>query len=93
MLLIDCPYCGPRAEIEFRHAGPAHLLRPTPDCDDQTWAAYLYERANVRGEDAERWSHAHGCDRFFNAVRHTVTDRILATYPIGAPRPGTDGAV
>ena len=24
---------------------------------------------------------------FFNAVRHTVTDRILTTYEAGMPRP------
>ena len=29
------------------------------------------------------------CDgaRFFNAVRHTVSDRILATYRTGEPKP------
>jgi sarcosine oxidase subunit delta len=36
---------------------------------------------------SERWRHAHGCGRFFNAVRDTTTDAILASYEIGAPRP------
>ena len=27
------------------------------------------------------------CGRFFNAVRHTVSDRILMTYKAGEPRP------
>ena len=34
MLLIPCPHCGPRAEIEFRHAGEAHLVRRTDGVDD-----------------------------------------------------------
>ncbi len=28
MLLIRCPWCGPRDEIEFRYGGQAHLVYP-----------------------------------------------------------------
>ena len=28
MLLIDCPHCGPRAEIEYSYGGEAHIVRP-----------------------------------------------------------------
>ena len=44
-------------------------------------------RANTKGVYAERWRHARGCGRFFNALRDTSTDRILATYKTGEPRP------
>ena len=27
MLLIHCPYCGPRPELEFAYAGQAHVAR------------------------------------------------------------------
>ena len=27
MLLIRCPYCGERPEIEFRYGGEAHIAR------------------------------------------------------------------
>lgn len=87
MLLIDCPCCGPRAEIEFRYAGEAHMVRPGPGCDEAAWVAYLHYRANRRGEHAERWRHAQGCGQFFNARRDTLTDRILATYPAGEAGP------
>lgn len=87
MLLIPCPYCGPRAEIEFRYGGEAHLERPKPDCDEQSWVAYLHLRHNVRGRHAERWRHAHGCGQFFNAVRDTLTDEIEVTYKVGQPSP------
>ncbi|MBL6455050.1 sarcosine oxidase subunit delta [Belnapia sp. T6] len=86
MLLIRCPWCGERPEIEFRHAGEAHLARPAAATDAE-WAAYLYERANPRGWARERWRHAHGCGRFFNARRHTLTDCIAATYAPGEEPP------
>jgi len=28
MLLIDCPHCGPRDEIEFRYGGQAGIAYP-----------------------------------------------------------------
>ena len=87
MLLIPCPHCGPRAEIEFRHAGEAHLIRPAGEEGD--WGAYLYARDNIRGRAHERWRHSHGCGQFFNAVRDTVSDTIEWTYPAGeGPRVG-----
>lgn len=89
MLLIPCPWCGPRPENEFRYAGQAHLVRP-PDpssVDDAAWGAYLYLRENPRGRHAERWRHLHGCGRFLNCVRDTISDRIAATYKPGEAPP------
>ncbi len=89
MLLIDCPYCGQRPEIEFAYGGEAHLARP-PDpsaLSDEQWAEYLYMRSNPKGRHAERWRHVHGCGRFFNAVRDTVSDFFVTTYKVGAARP------
>jgi sarcosine oxidase subunit delta len=89
MLLIECPYCGPRPELEFAYGGEAHLARPADPMalSDDEWGAYLYLRTNPKGRHAERWRHVHGCGRFFNAIRDTVSDFFLATYKIGAPRP------
>ena len=89
MLLITCPHCGPRAEIEFRCGGEAHVTRPIDPSalDDTAWAEFLFYRSSLRGEHAERWNHAHGCQRWFNAVRDTVSDRIITTYKAGEPRP------
>lgn len=90
MLLIRCPWCEmDRPEIEFRHAGAAHITRPGPPdrVSDEEWAAFLYLRDNPKGRVAERWRHIHGCGRFFNAVRDTVTDVFVVTYKAGEPRP------
>lgn len=86
MLLIPCPWCGPRWETEFRYAGEAHMERPQPACDEVDWTAYLHLRDNVRGEHAERWRHLHGCGMFFNVRRDTVTDAIAFSYPAGERR-------
>ncbi len=89
MLLIACPYCGHRPEIEFTHGGEAHLTRPArpAELDDQAWSDFLYMRANTRGLYAERWRHARGCGRFFNALRDTTTDFFAATDESGEAPP------
>ncbi len=89
MLLIDCPYCGPRPELEFSYGGEAHIARPAnPDAlSDEDWADFLYMRTNPKGIHAERWRHVHGCARWFNALRDTVSDMFQATYKTGERRP------
>lgn len=89
MLLIHCPYCSKeRPEIEFRYAGEAHLARPeAPETSDAQFAEFLYMRANSKGLHVERWRHTNGCGRYFNAVRHTVSDKFVVTYKAGEPRP------
>ncbi|NQV81624.1 MAG: sarcosine oxidase subunit delta [Alphaproteobacteria bacterium] len=94
MLLIDCPYCGPRNETEFHAGGEAHIARPekTAELTDAQWADYLFMRSNTKGWFAERWVHAAGCRRWFNVERHTVTHEIRRTYlMIGAPTETEDG--
>ncbi len=93
MLLIQCPYCGEeRPELEFRNAGEAHIARPSniTETSDEDFEAFLYLRANPKGIIYERWRHVHGCGRFFNAVRDTVTDRFFTTYKAGLPKPNPD---
>jgi sarcosine oxidase subunit delta len=85
MLLIACPYCGERPELEFAHGGQAHIARPAKPSDTGTpeWTQFLYMRDNVKGLYAERWRHSHGCGKFFNAVRDTTTDHFVTTYKVG----------
>jgi sarcosine oxidase subunit delta len=89
MLLIHCPECGARPELEFSYAGQAHIARPAdPSAVElQAWSDYLYGRDNSKGVHAERWRHTHGCGRFFNALRDTRNDQFLLTYRVGEPRP------
>ena len=83
MLQLPCPWCGPRDEIEFACSGE-RVARPDPaQADDAQWTAYLYQRGNARGWISEQWVHRYGCGQWFVAVRHTVTNAISATYPVG----------
>ena len=89
MLLIGCPWCGPRDEIEFAYGGQAHIAYPKdPDVlSDEEWADFLFMRDNPRGPFHERWFHVHGCRRWFNAVRDTRSHDLLAVYRVGEPMP------
>ncbi|AXO13865.1 MULTISPECIES: sarcosine oxidase subunit delta [Thalassospira] len=90
MLLIHCPYCNQTLpELEFTYAGEAHIARPADpsSVSDEEWRDFLFIRTNVKGPHYERWRHFHGCGRYFNAVRDTVSDRFLITYKTDDPRP------
>ena len=47
----------------------------------------LLALAGEKGIVFERWRHIHGCGRFFNAVRHSVSDKFIATYRAGEKKP------
>lgn len=78
-MLIPCPYCGLRSQLEFDWGGE-FIVRPDPMADSGEWAAYLYLRRNVRGEADERWCHTHGCRQWFGLRRNTVTHEIQGSY-------------
>lgn len=81
MLRIQCPWCGPRDEPEFRWGGEVPLVRPGPPeaVSAQAWAEYLFMRENPKEFVRERWVHALGCRQWFVVVRSTVTHEIRAT--------------
>ena len=90
MLLIYCPYCQEeRSELEFRGAGDAHIARPTDiaSISDEAFEEYFFLRDNPKGLIFERWRHMHGCGRFFNAARDTISDKFIKTYKAGEPKP------
>ena len=90
MLLIHCPYCEEeRPEVEFAGAGEAHIDRPKDmnAMSDAEFEKFFFIRDNPKGVNYERWRHIHGCGRFFNAVRDTVSDKFLTTYKSGVKKP------
>ncbi|MDQ0324465.1 heterotetrameric sarcosine oxidase delta subunit [Rhodopseudomonas julia] len=89
MFVISCPYCGARDQSEFSYGGEAHIARPEwrEDMSDAEWADFVFMRSNPKGVLAERWVHSAGCRRFFNMLRNTATDEILAVYKIGETAP------
>ena len=90
MQLIDCPWCGAREEVEFHYGGQAHVPYPVDPAalTDEQWARYIFFRDNPKGRFHERWSHSHGCRRWFTISRDTASDEILSgPTPIGWPKP------
>lgn len=89
MLLIECPWCGPRDEREFSYGGEAHIDRPAdPDAlSDAEWADYLFYETNTMGSFAEQWCHSHGCRRWFNVRRNTIDYHVEAVYKMGEAPP------
>jgi sarcosine oxidase subunit delta len=79
MLLIPCPWCGPRDEPEFLFAGePAARPAPAEQVSDTAWADYLYFRDNDKGPHREIWCHSGGCGQWFAMERDTVTHAVIS---------------
>ena len=89
MFLIKCPWCGNRDQTEFSCHGEAHIERPInpSEIDDESWAQYVFFRDNKKGLHYERWIHDHGCRRWFNVARNTITDEITLIYKMGERSP------
>ena len=86
MLLIPCPWCGPRDEPEFVFGGePATRPVPAENVSDAMWADYIYFRGNDKGPHTELWCHAGGCGRWFLMERDTVTHAVISARKPGEP--------
>jgi heterotetrameric sarcosine oxidase delta subunit len=76
VILLPCPYCGPRNASEFRYVGEISE-RPDPnETGIEEWRAYLYARNNPAGWTTETWSHSAGCRQHLVAKRHTMTNEV-----------------
>ncbi len=84
MLLIPCPWCGPRAQIEFAYGGDATVQRPADDAPESAWHEFVHLRDNPRGPHDEWWQHSAGCRGWFRVRRDTLTHAILGSAPPGA---------
>jgi sarcosine oxidase, subunit delta len=89
MLLIPCPWCGPRPEPEFSGGTDTTRIRPTDEAfdDDAAWAAYLFHSANEPGERQERWCHTHGCGQWFLLSRDCDTGMPGKASRLAPPPP------
>ena len=88
MLLIPCPWCGPRAQSEFIYGGDATLKRPAPGAPEAAWVEYVYLRDNPAGAHEELWHHSGGCRRWLRVRRDTRTHEILGSLPPRGFPPG-----
>ena len=83
MMLIRCPWCGPRGAAEFHYAGEFKTRPDTGSVTPDGWRDYLYFPANPRGQVKETWYHRMGCRKFFVVQRDTDTNE---SSPLGGPQ-------
>ena len=86
MMLLPCPYCGPRDVTEFAYGGDANVPAPAEDAPVEAWSARVYLRANPRGPHDELWQHSAGCRRWIRVRRNTLTHEVLGSEPAGVQR-------
>ncbi len=93
MLMIPCPWCGPRDESEFTYGGDAE--RPMPLLDGTAtqadWQAFVHKRANRKGEHREFWYHGFGCEQWIRVKRNTVTHEISGATIAGVEKEADHG--
>jgi len=87
--------------VSINHKGP---LKVNPNVQPQTihHGRFLHllqrghweyvSRTNTKGVFLERWVHSGGCRKWFNALRNTATDEVLAVYEQGAEPPAVDAS-
>lgn len=81
MMLIPCPWCGPRNAQEFGYLDEL-TTRPNPTTTSpEEWRAYLHLRTNPCDWVVEQWHHRAGCQRFFVVERHTLTNEVRHSRP------------
>jgi heterotetrameric sarcosine oxidase delta subunit len=81
MMLIPCPYCGPRDVTEFSYGGDGNVRQPAADATLSEWSDYVYVRDNPRGPHTEHWQHSAGCRRWIRVRRNTLTHEVLGSEP------------
>jgi len=87
MQLIPCPFCGPRAEIEFVYGCAADSAAGATDRGDAEEIDRIFIRQNPRGVEAELWQHASGCRSWIRIERNTLTHEILRSEPARKEKP------
>lgn len=82
MYRIDCPHCGPRAQVEFTFERTLDAV-VHPDADAAEAMRTLFTRTNPMGVDEELWRHTFGCRAWLVLTRHRVTHAIEAVRATG----------
>lgn len=80
MKIMNCPLNGPRNISEFAYGGELEAMPDAANCTSEQWADYVFFEGNEAGVVREWWCHT-PTSYWFVAERHTVTDKIIRTYP------------
>lgn len=84
MMVIPCPHCGPRAQLEFTYGGDATVSRPDPGAAPTgEWLDHIYLRDNPRGPHLEWWQHSGGCRAWITVRRDTASHEVMGAWAAG----------
>jgi len=84
MILIPCPHCGPRAQLEFTYGGDATVSRPDAGAASaEQWLDHIYLRDNPRGPHLEWWQHSGGCRAWITVRRDTASHEVMGAWAPG----------
>ena len=92
MLLIPCPWCGPRDETEFHYGGQAGVAYPTDPAalTDAEWAELPVHAGQPQGPvRASAGATRAGCRRWFTVVGTRSPTRSSTADPATGDRPMT----
>jgi sarcosine oxidase subunit delta len=81
MKLVPCPLNGLRPADEFVCGGEVRASPEPSTCSDAQWAQFVFHRSGVPGVKCEWWCHTPS-GYWFIAERDTLTDEVLASYPM-----------
>ena len=85
MQLFDCPWCGPRAHIEFTYLRDSESVATgnmaTP-ADDRRELDRIYLRRNHLGAHTEIWQHSFGCRGCLRVTRNNLTHEVERCLPV-----------
>lgn len=76
MMIISCPWCGPRNQIEFAYGGDASANPFIEDMSLDDEISNIYYRDNPCGVHVERWLHKFGCGEWLVIERNTLSHEI-----------------
>lgn len=85
MIILSCPFCGPRGEGEFHFGGDFGNARPEgfEQVSADQWSRYLHHRRNPKGSASEIWMHL-TCGEIFRVDRDTVSHAVASTSALAA---------
>lgn len=86
MKIMTCPLNGPRNITEFQCHGEVRRQPNPQHAADKEWTDHIWMSTNTAGVVREWWCHT-PTNFWFQAERDTITDEILATFPVPADGP------
>jgi len=81
MQQFECPWCGPRPQIEFTYHRDAESVPQGWPEEESEYLERVFTRTNHLGFHEELWQHSLGCRGWIVIERDNLTHAVRATRP------------